>query len=67
MTDRALPKAYGDWHSVYVRFARRAKAGLWNRLFEALSADAGADFSEMFIPGFHSHYEAFRMEIVTLP
>jgi transposase len=37
---RALPKAYGDWHSVYVRFARWAKAGIWNRLFEALSADA---------------------------
>jgi transposase len=32
---RALPKAYGDWHSVYVRFALWAKAGIWNRLFEA--------------------------------
>ena len=39
-----LPKAYGDWHSVYVRFARWAKAGIWNRLFEALSADADFEY-----------------------
>jgi putative transposase len=41
---RALPKAYGDWHSVYVRFARWAKAGTWNRLFDALSADADFEY-----------------------
>jgi len=41
---RALPKAYGDWHSVYVRFARWAKVGIWNRLFEALSADADFEY-----------------------
>jgi transposase len=41
---RALPKTYGDWHSVYVRFARWAKAGTWNRLFEALSADTDFEY-----------------------
>jgi transposase len=41
---RALPKASGDWHSVYVRFARWAKAGIWNRRFEALSADADFEY-----------------------
>src|SRR5262245_44833210 len=33
---RDLPERFGDWHSVWKRFDRWAKAGVWQRLFEAL-------------------------------
>jgi transposase len=55
---RALPKAYGDWHSVYVRFARWAKAGIWNRLFEALSADADFEYVMVDSTIVHAHQHA---------
>lgn len=34
---RALPAHYGGWNTVFVRFNRYAKAGVWDRVFEALS------------------------------
>jgi transposase len=33
---RALPKEYGNWHTVYVRMNRWSKGGVLKRLFEAL-------------------------------
>lgn len=33
---RALPKEYGNWHTVYVRFNRWSKNGTIDRIFEAL-------------------------------
>jgi transposase len=36
---RDLPPIYGKWHSVYVRFNRWSKQGVWDRLHEALSED----------------------------
>ena len=35
---RALPKAYGNWHTLYMRLHRWAKAGVVDRLFTALQA-----------------------------
>ena len=34
-----LPPRYGKWKSVHTRFARWAKNGVWERLFEALIKD----------------------------
>jgi transposase len=34
-----LPERYGKWKSVHTRFSRWAKAGVWERVFETLTAD----------------------------
>lgn len=44
---RDLPQAFGNWHSVYVRFARWEAAGVWSRVAEVLQNDA--DLEELFI------------------
>ena len=36
---RDLPSAYGPWESVYTRFSRWSKAGVLERLFEALARE----------------------------
>ena len=33
---RALPKEYGNWHTIYTRFNRWCKNGTWERIFTAL-------------------------------
>ena len=33
---RDLPEVFGKWNSVFVRFRRWAKKGVWQRIFEAL-------------------------------
>ena len=44
---RDLPEEFGNWHSVYVRFARWETSGVWHRVAVALSGDA--DLEELFI------------------
>ena len=34
-----LPERYGKWKTVHTRFARWAKSGVWERVFEALIND----------------------------
>lgn len=34
---RDLPQRFGHWNSVYVRFRRWAKAGVWQQVFKAFS------------------------------
>lgn len=36
---RALPKTYGNWHTVYVRMNRWSKNGVLQHLFEALQTE----------------------------
>src|SRR5574337_1914273 len=44
---RDLPPEFGPWNSVYQRFARWSRKGVWHLVFEHLAADA--DFEEVFI------------------
>jgi len=44
---RDLPKEFGSWNSVYQRFARWQKSGVWDRVFAELAEDS--DFEEVFI------------------
>lgn len=44
---RDLPPRFGNWHSVYVRFARWEASGVWSRVAEALQGEA--DLEELFI------------------
>src|SRR5579864_6899071 len=36
---RALPKRFGNWHTIYTRMNRWAKAGVLDRLFETLQQE----------------------------
>jgi transposase len=46
---RDLPEAFGKWLTVYTRFWRWAKKGVWERVFMALSDDP--DFEYVMIDG----------------
>jgi len=42
---RDLPEEFGNWNSVFQRFRRWVKAGVFDQIFEALSDDA--DFASL--------------------
>jgi transposase len=42
---RDLPERFGKWKSVYQRFDRWAKGGVWERVFRELSADADNEYA----------------------
>lgn len=44
---RDLPAEFGNWHSVYVRFARWEAGGVWGRVAQALQSEA--DLEDLFI------------------
>lgn len=44
---RDLPAEFGNWNTVYVRFRRWARKGVWESLFKALADDP--DFEHVMI------------------
>jgi transposase len=52
---RDLPERYGPWKTVYSRFQRWRRAGIWDRVFAALQAEADAagavDWEVHFVDG----------------
>lgn len=46
---RDLPERFGKWHSVYVRYDRWSKSGVWAGLAEAVAANP--DFECLFVDG----------------
>jgi transposase len=46
---RDLPAGFGNWNSVFQRFRRRAKSGVFDRIFQVLAQDA--DFEYVIIDG----------------
>jgi len=42
---RDLPERFGPWKNVHTRFSRWAESGVWQRLFEALAADADNEYA----------------------
>jgi len=52
---RDLPERYGKWQTVYSRFRRWQRAGIWDRLLHARQAEADArgelDWSLHFVDG----------------
>src|SRR6202171_3661170 len=41
---RDLPDSFGNWNSVFVRFTRWSKAGVWDRLFAAMADDPDFEY-----------------------
>ena len=44
---RDLPEAFGEWNSVFRRFSRWSRKGVWQRIFAAMSDDH--DFESLII------------------
>ena len=42
---RDLPERFGDWKNVHRRFSRWAESGVWERVFQHLSADADNEYA----------------------
>jgi len=42
---RDLPERFGGWKATHPRFSRWAASGVWERVFQALSADADNQFA----------------------
>jgi transposase len=38
---RGLPKAFGRWHTVYMRFSRLRRKGVWERVIHAVADETG--------------------------
>ena len=41
---RDLPEVFGDWNSVFRRFSRWSKKGIWDRIFAAMSDDPDFEY-----------------------
>ena len=42
---RDLPERFGDWKRVHTRSCRRARTGVWERIFRRLAGDADDEYA----------------------
>ena len=42
---RDLPERFGGWKNTHTRFSRWAASGVWERVFQALGADADNEYA----------------------
>jgi putative transposase len=42
---RELPKEFGKWNTVFQRYNRWSKTGVWERVFKAMSADPDFEYA----------------------
>ena len=42
---RDLPDTFGNWNSIFVRFSRWSKDGVWDRLFAAMADDPDFEYT----------------------
>ena len=72
---RDLPERFGSWRTVYSRFRRWQRAGVWDRVLAALQAEADAkgalDWSLHFVDGTtvraHQHAAGTKKGAATRP
>ena len=57
---RDLPKDFGNWNSVFQRFRRWVRSGVFDQMFEALSADADYVIVDGTIVRVHQHGSGAR-------
>ena len=66
---RDLPREYGHWHRVYVRYNRWSHKGVWQRLFETVADDP--DFEYLMVDGsivrVHQHGAAQKKRNLNKP
>ena len=53
-----LPERYGKWKTVHTRFARWAKNGVWERVFEALIKDRKNEYRMLDTTLVRAHQQA---------
>ena len=41
---RDLPEVFGEWNSVFRRFSRWSRKGVWHRIFEAMADDPDFEY-----------------------
>ncbi len=64
---RDLPERFGPWKVVQTRFGRWARSGVWERVFQHLSADADNEYAmiDSTIVRAHQHAAGARKKGVT--
>jgi putative transposase len=40
-----LPRDFGNWHRVYVRFNRWSKRGVWHKVFDQLAKEPNNEYA----------------------
>lgn len=46
---RDLPESFGRWHTVYMRYNRWSRKGIWQRIFDTIADDP--DLEQLMIDG----------------